>query len=305
MSKVEKKKTEKGEGFPSPKTVKTKGVLLLAFGNQSYAFAVWNLVQSIRYFCKDINITLAVDDKVMKYIPPINVNNIIQLQPHQMLSNGRLEPGKVKTFLYELSPYDETLYIDADSILLKDINPLLESLSKRDGYYYTSVIDKGGRDSVLKYNAWAEMADIWAYFQLKENDILPTIQSSYCWFRKCDEAKEFFKTVQALFDIPYRLLKNKWGGTIPDELIYSGTCAKFGIIPDGEDAVFFGNRTSQETFEQITTKHYIHTLYGSGKGQKTVRLKYIEWYDRLMKKYAGNNYFQSLYIMRGKHVDKH
>jgi hypothetical protein len=149
------------------------------------------------------------------------------------------------------------------------------------------------------------MAHIWQYFTLKSDSILPTIQSSYCWFRKCKEAEIFFNAVKKNFPIPLQYLKVRWGGTIPDELIYSGTCAQFDIVPEGEDAVFFGNVSTHETFEQITAKHYIHTLYGSGRGQKTVRMKYIDWYDRLMTKYAGRNCYKAMYIMRGKHVDKH
>lgn len=302
---AKRKKTAETEGVETPSTT-VRGILLLCFGNASYAYATWNIIASIRYFNKDINITVCFDESTLKHIPPIeNINTILLTKEQTHNSKGKLEPGKVKTLIYDLSTYDETLYIDVDSILLKDITPLMELLSNKDGYFYTTVIDKGGRDANLLYNGWADMAHIWEYFTLKSNAILPTIQSSYCWFRKCDEAKEFFNAVKKNFYIPYQYLKTRWGGTIPDELIYSGTCAQFGIIPDGDDAVFFGNKTSHETFEQITEKHYIHTLYGSGRGQKTVRLKYIEWYDRLMNKYAGRNYYKAQYIMRGKHVDNH
>lgn len=284
----------------------TKGILLLCFGNPSYAYATWNIIASIRYFNKDINITVCFDELTLKYIPPIENINTIVLSNEQLYNiRGKLEPGMAKTLIYDLSPYDETLYIDVDSVLLKDISPLMDSLSKKGGYYYTTVIDKGGRDSNLQYNGWAEMSVIWEYFKLKEDAILPTIQSSYCWFKKCKDAEVFFQAVKNNFNIPYRYLKTRWGGTIPDELIYSGTCAQFGINPQGDDAVFFGNKTSSDTFEQITTKHYIHTLYGSGRGVKTVREKYISWYDRLMAKYAGINFYRAQYIMRGKHVDKH
>ena len=97
-------------------------------------------------------------------------------------------------------------------------------------------------------------------------------------------------------------MKQKWGGGLPDELIYSGVCATMNLIPQGNDAVFFGNTREALTFDEIENKHYILTLYGSGSGRKTVRLKYIEWYDRLVRVWL-NSAYKSLYILQDKHVD--
>jgi len=282
----------------------TKGIVIMAFGKVGYAYAAWNLAKSIKTLSPSVEVCLIAQETILNYIADKTVFDTIKyINNEEVVTNSKLDPAKAKINLYKFTPFDHTLYIDADCILLKDIEPLFDECIKSDKYYLTTVIDKGGKASEIRYSAWATNEKIWQHFKLKDDAILPAIQSSWCYVRKCKEADKFHAALLKNFDFPIKDLSLKWGGGLPDELIYSGTCAQLGLMPEGNDAVFFGNTREQLTFEEITNKHYILTLYGSGSGRKTVRLKYIEWYDRLVKKYAGRLIYKSLYILRDKHVD--
>jgi len=286
------------------KEIESKGVVILAFGKRGYSFAAWNLAKSIKHYSPNLHITLFSQDECIKYLDDLTVfDNVEILDQELCVTDSKLDPAKTKVLMYDFLPYTHNIYIDADCILLKDIEPLMDECVNSGKYYLTTVIDKGTKDQDIRYNGWASSDDIWKHFKVKEGAILPAIQSSWCYLKKCKEADVFASNLKKYFDFPIKLLKQKWGGGLPDELIYSGTCANMQLIPEGNDAVFFGNTRESLTFNEIIEKHYILTLYGSGSGRATVRLKYREWYDNLMKKINGKVKYKGLYILQDKHVD--
>ncbi len=284
--------------------MKTKGVVLLAFGKRGYAFAAYNLAFSIKHFNPDIPVALLHDgvcNKELFNLKPFD--HVIEMPPECFFHEGKFMPAKVKVGLYEYLPFDGNLYLDVDAIALKDIQPLIDELHKSRKYYQTHVVDTGGKADKIKYSPWATNDTIWEFFKLKEAAKFPSIQSSFCYIKKSDTAAKFFEQVQDNFEFPLTSLKEKWGGSLPDELIFSGTCAKKGLIPqaNAENVLFFGDEHSPLSYSDIVNQHYILSLYGNAMGKTKTKIRYWEWYDRLMVVYTnGKHLFKSNYIREDK-----
>lgn len=288
----------------------TRGVLLSAFGRRGYAFAAFNMALSIKATSPGVEVTLAIDKEIYEQLLPnkFDVFDRIVEIPKSRFYTNRIDPAVYKTSIYDFIPYDETLILDVDGCVMKDLNPLLDDLSKREGYIYTDVFGTGGKDDDIRYSIWAGNDYMWERFGLSDTSVLPSIQSSWMWVRKAD-AKEYFTRLQENYRKGAdRTRVNLWGGTLADEMFFAGTFAQMGIIPKIEyEPIFFGNYFAELSLTELTDKYYVLSLYGNGKGRKEVKLKYIEFYDRLMREYCnrlGHNHdYKVQYIMADKHLN--
>lgn len=293
----------------SSKNLKTKGILLIAFGKPGYGFAAYNMALSIKKFNPKLPITLLADSVATAYLEKwmlSSFDSVVSLSAQDHTHKNKFEPAKVKCQIYNYLPYDETLYLDVDGCALQDITPLIERLSANDRYFQTDVISLGGINDKLSYS-WAANKDIWHRFKLKDEQTYYSVQSSFAYIKKGKQAEKLFSKIESNFlneVFPYDELRFKWGGSMPDELIVGGTCSQMNYNPEsGISPVFFGASFDTRTFSQIEADKYILSIHGNGTGATLTKLKYIEWYDRLMKnisKYA----FKSNSIMKDKHANK-
>ena len=94
-----------------------------------------------------------------------------------------------RTMAYDLSPYDETVLLDADMIFLSDVSHWWEHLSK-----YNLVIT----DRVKTYrNTWVTESPYRKTF-VKNN--LSNCYSAFCYFKKDPQSKEFFTLLYEIIE---------------------------------------------------------------------------------------------------------
>lgn len=267
-----------------------KGIVLLAHSRRVYGFAAYNLALSIKRFNPDLKIALLHDDIAISEIDTSLFDVLVKVE------GG--DPGKVKLSLYNYLPFEYNLYLDVDSIALKDIEPILNYCIEKGGFYYTHVagIYSGGE---FKELMWAEPEEIFKRYKL---NTLPSINSSIQFIKKCKGAKDLFSQALKNFSNPIPL-KMKWGKTEPDELYMNIALGQKDIDPRMDSQVFFANEIVE--FSELVDKYSILTLWG-GKG--FTKIRYMEWYDRLMHKYAREMNRSHIYkinlIMPGKHVNQ-
>jgi hypothetical protein len=88
---------------------------------------------------------------------------------------------------YELSPYDETVMLDADMIFLDDVSHWWKHLSR-----YPIVIT----NKVKNYRGtWVTKSP---YRKTFVSNRLPNCYSGFCYFKKGPEAEEFFKLIKEI-----------------------------------------------------------------------------------------------------------
>lgn len=284
------------------------GVVLVCFGKQGYAYAAYNLAMTIKLHNPNIKIALIHDKNTLKHVDSTINRFVDKFIPLPEKMEVLKDPALIKTGLYNLLPFKGNLYLDVDAVCLKDIQPMIDDLDSQDDFYLTEVRGYSGKNQKRNYSIWAKDEDIWDFFQLDEDDKFPSIQSSWSWIKKGSKAKKFFTTLEKFYKkgFPIRKILMNWGGTIPDELIFGGACAKMGVNPAGNDKrhIFFGWR-SQETFKDITAKHYLSSIYGNGIGATLVGKKYFEWYERLVIKAHSKNGLKYKYKLSQIKRDKH
>lgn len=294
----------------------TKGIVLLAFGKRGYGFAAYNLAVSIRAFNNTIPITVYKDDVAFGQVEQekMSVFTDVKQIPNEILyKDGKFDPGNAKVNLYDLYPYDLNLYLDVDAICLRDIEPLFEIMEKKPDYFYTHIIDTHtidkGRDFKSMQWAWAD--HIWEHFKLNKDDVFYATNSSYQVVRKGAKARKFYDQIKKNYanPIPVDKLRMKWGGGQPDELYMNAALCQLKIAAQMDTDVMFFGGDLRHTFTEIEKKFYFLSMYGAGASNvSTTRMKYREWYDRLLHKHFERrgqaHVYKSQYIMAEKHANK-
>lgn len=279
-----------------------KGIVLFAYGKKGYTLMAHNIAVSIKQHTPDIHITLFLEPDL--YVQDHTVfDSIVYLDRSLIYSeNVGIDPAKCKVNMYDLLPYEHNLYLDVDGLVLKDLNPLFDKLIEGEDSFVTDIIATGKRHESIEYSIWAGNDVIWPYFDLKEDAILPSTQTSWMYIRKDDKAKNIFDTAKQYLDFPKNRLRKKWGGTVPDEVIFSGVLAKLEAIPKHNPRpIFFGTKNDERPLYQLSKDYFVLSLYGNGRGRTMVMPKYIKWYNDLIKGYEKS--YKSEMFMGDKHAN--
>lgn len=91
--------------------------------------------------------------------------------------------------VYEASPYDETIKLEADMLVSNNIDYLFDALSIKDVCICTTIRDYKGN-----------ISDSRAYRKFIDNNNLPDVYNAITYFKKSTFAKTFFETVRCIFE---------------------------------------------------------------------------------------------------------
>lgn len=147
----------------------TKGILLYASGEE-YQQQAELCLKSINLH-NNIDVTIITDD-----------------------TQGRFKTDS-RCELYEKSPYDETMVLDTDTLVLNNLDYVWEILSAQDVYYPTTVFTFRG--DVVRNSFYRK-----TFIKNK----LPNVYNAFYYFKKSDKAEEFYKVqkeVNANWEIVY------------------------------------------------------------------------------------------------------
>ena len=249
----------------------TKGILLVFWGKRGYGFAAHNLALSIKKY-SNLPIHVLATEGVLKYIPLTQFDKI-------EIIDEPTDPGRFKVSLYDRIPFDHTLFLDVDALCLRDIGPTLDSFINDDKPYRCFVYGYYNKDSEneMPLMIWAYKDDIWNHYGLSDHT-LPASQSSLQYIRKSEFCEKLFNQIQENFDnpIPLDSLRNKWGGTQPDELYLNVALAQLNYDPQCESVIYFGN-DNLYNYHELKEKFDFLSLFG---GRGMIKEKYLKSYDR-------------------------
>lgn len=275
-------------------------VSVFAVGKRGYTYGAANLSASIAHYAPDVKVNLYTDGVNLRYLKPEHIASfasIVALNEADYTTEGRLDPGKLKCRIADLITEKETVYIDADSIAVKDIRPFLRAL-KADGRDYIC-------ECIDTYLPWASEAKVKAKVG-NPKAYIPPVQTSWAFIRKSG----FFETVRRVSDAGYWSLSeldHKWGKSLPDELVYTTACAMEGRNPSWRNEMLFGNKIVAKNIAEVREQFSFMTLYGNGAGRPHVRGIYIDMYDRVLhdvfKAKLMNHSFKSNYILTDKYLN--
>lgn len=235
----------------------SRGIVIVAVGEKGsksdyslYGRLAFNLAMSIKTNTPTAKITLLYTNAAIESLRDVHLawfDSFIEIPQEYYKQNEINHYHKVKFWAYALSPYDKTMYIDADALWLpymngsafvnaRDINKLFDRLAGIPftgcmGRYY-DVLKKTTIGN--KYMWWlrkgATLDDLCKHHNITSG-FIPAIQSSFMYFEKGEVAAKIFADAKRLYEEDDTLCGH-WANGKPDEYFFNVAYAYSGLVPD-------------------------------------------------------------------------
>lgn len=241
--------------------MKEQGVLLLALGAKNYGKMSAALAAMLKAADSSVQIHLAYTDSAIKGLSEAELQlfDSRSIVPERYYTwKGQVKYIAAKMYLYNLSPFQKTLFLDSDiAWMKKPVSELLNSLN----------------DVLLTYSnfgdehptIWANWEEVREVYQLPQDRRLFNVHSELVYFQKSKPVAAYFKAAQAVYK-NIKVQHAVFAGAIPDELpfaIASAQCELYPHIADWHPIAWhrINNRT-QPIYEMAKT-HYGISMAGN------------------------------------------
>lgn len=264
------------------------GVLLISVGSHFYGVLAYNMAVSIR-LKSDIPITLLADEQSLDMLMPQQrevFTEIVEPKYADYSEERILNPLKLKTRIYDYSPYDKTLYLDVDGLFLgtKRFEDLLSELKdfqihevKRHKFPYDKVgmIWTRGKDKVQ------HLPEVLKGYKVKAQ--YPEYNSSFIWFKKNKKNEEYFNLVKQNYDNKHQVW-TKLGRCYPDELAWNLASAQLKHYgkKDAFKPIYFN---WEDDIAPLPTIASLYWFLGMAAGYQPGKL--LGYYNGLAKENMG------------------
>lgn len=165
----------------------TRGFCILAQNNKDtdYVKQAYVLASSIHKFNKDQKISLITNDTVLDEYKTV----FDQIIPIPWSDDAKEEKWKIhnRWKIYHITPYDETIVMDSDMIVLSNITHWWNELSKNELFFVSNVKTYRGETVTSDY-----------YRKMFVNNNLPNLYSGFYYFKKTDNNKTFFNLLEII-----------------------------------------------------------------------------------------------------------
>lgn len=163
----------------------SRGFLILAQNTKDIDYVKCAVVcaKSIKNVMPNANVSLLTDeictDDIFDSIIPLPYGDLAPDSDWKLVNDWQV---------YEASPYDETIKLEADIYVPKSIDYWWDILSHRDVVVSTTIRDFRG-----------DISDVLTYRRFIYDNKLPDTYNAITYFKKSELAKEFFSTVKEIF----------------------------------------------------------------------------------------------------------
>jgi len=230
----------------------SRGFVIMAQNSEhvDYVACAKTLEKSIKHVMPDANVTIITSD---------------------MLPHGDLGGFNNDWQVYECSPYEYTIKLEADMFIPKDISYWFDVLEPHDIIVSSKI-----------RNFKQEISDIKMYRKFIVDNKLPDVYNAITYFKKSDKAEQFFNTVRNIFENweDYKkILKCDTDEPASTDYVYSIACHVIGV-----------DKTTLPTFDQMSMIHmkqyinntlledwtteFVHELDDTGLRINTIRQEY-------------------------------
>lgn len=164
----------------------SKGFLIYATDAKlkKYTKCAYALALSLKNQMPSANISMVTDDDIPKKYNLV-FDNIISVPWKNKNSTTSILKVEDRWKLYHCSPYDETIVLDSDMLVLSDINHWWNDLSNFDLFFTSQVNTYRGNIATGRY-----------YRKTFDSNNLPNYYFGLCYFKKTEFAKEYFQWIE-------------------------------------------------------------------------------------------------------------
>lgn len=238
-----KEKTTKEKAETSTKKKKTRGVIIVAVNHHNYGKYAFQLAMSIKHTSPNMQIALAHDGAGASILNETELSifdKVIKVNPSILQDNGRRQVLRFKAFLYDMTPFDETVYLDADILWSPktSIDELFKSIPKNCKFTMQNrgAIDLGKADDNQlnsAFSIWVNSKKLKEAYGFKAGQLF-NLSSELIYFQKDEKVAEFFKQVKVEFST-IKVSHLHFNGGIPDELPFAIAMIKTKMYPHQQD----------------------------------------------------------------------
>jgi len=272
---------------------KTKGILIMAYGHPYYGMYAANLAASIKFSCPDIKIALLHDNIAIGHFRDVHYKLFSELHiiPNECFySNGVYQPYKAKLYAYSLTPFDETLFIDADVIMFpkgRNVNDIFNEL--QDVNFTIQNRSDYDVSTDTQPDMWANLQEIKKEYSVTGGTFY-YISSEFIYFKKTKENKKLFNDALKIYD-NMKVNYKRFGGGIPDELPLSIAMLLNGLAPHekGYRPIYWesAEKKSYNTIQLYGSQRTENYIGYSAGGHIAANNRMKDVYNQLAQFYAG------------------
>lgn len=266
----------------------TKGVLIIAVGAKGYGCLAGSLAASLRANNVQLPICLAHQKETISRLDEQYMSlftDFIEVPDHCITLGENQECFiKAKAHMDELTPYDYTLFIDADVIMLNNgaINDVIASLDGVDFAIKHSGFTPYDSEKITKETVqWANLLEVKEKFNFT-NEKIWNVHSEFIWWKKGHPL--FKKWIENFENI--RVNNFEFAGCIPDELPLWISMCQLGTEPHHKDkwhpTFWSGDSDKIKRLKDMREDGYC----GLSIGGRNIQREQREAYDILITIYA-------------------
>lgn len=278
------------------------GICLLCFGDESFGKLTYNLIVSIRKY-SDIPITVYTDYKSLKSCDIKQFADIRDIPNDVLYIQNKSHPNRFKLCLYDISPYENTMYVDVDSLYMseKPIDCLFDLLNDD--------IDLiGQNEKSIDLDKTSKIFHGYDVFTFKPpfnflHKKIHQMHGQFLLFKKNNSTKKYFELSKEIYDkMNDGSLTNTdtwlWFGRPIEELAMTLVTGLIDIkILKNFAPVTVQNENLE--YDEIIKQKYFISICGSSTNELATKIggycqnqeftkKYIDYYNKKIKTINNN-----------------
>lgn len=248
----------------------SRGIVIICLGHPYYGRMGHALAVTIKQSEPEIPIALIYNTEALQQLYGYDLDKVfdqkIEAPTEAYTTQGKNTYVKCKTFLYDLSPFDETLFIDADTLWLPGRKPsaLFDELAPYD---YTMANNEFFEVAAINHDTdvWGHIKPVKEAYGMTEGKYY-SLSSEVIYFKKTEAVKAFFDTAKSVFENP-KTKPKVFAGYIPDEYAFSVAQVITGMYPHTSPyhpSYWFSWHKNSKIYtpEQLSETYYIFSVGG-------------------------------------------
>lgn len=261
------------------------GIVIVALGYDIYGNCAYNLALSLKAYDSNIRVCLLYSESAIAHLKKDELELFdfrTELPMEEYLVNGKPQYQRSKLVVNKYTPFDFTMYMDADNIWVPEKKPswLAGELMHKDftigmnGSYNPATNLK----SKLNYTFWGDPEKICKYFNIRT--ILPQSVSGFYSFWKNDKTDKLFELARKVYDDPNAPTVT-WANGKADEYCFNVAMGLLNM-QQAEFHVFFFDKINGN----LKPEEIYSGFWGIATGGHKVKEPIIQLYNRLVHKYS-------------------
>jgi len=271
----------------------SRGILIFATGHPYYGMMAVKLAISIKAVDPDMNVSIVTENGgtnwAIKHFSGL-FDKIIDCPKEYLYVGDVRTDTKAKCFEDLLSPYTETIVIDADALWLPKKKPseLFDLFSHIDFFMYTRRVTDLSIENVDEVSGsyWAKLSEIKTAYNLESGKFY-NCAGEFRYFKKTEKALEIYREVREIIGNPRVQVREFLGSVFNEELSFNIAITKIGYempFTDFKPVHWFGNDGANENlnYVELSNQYYILSVGGN---QTLPSIK--REYEHILKGYLG------------------